>query len=199
VSEIQDLLKGQVALNASWANNAHNNEMEAQRLIAEKRAQAEAERREKAAQEAANKAAAASNSLGSSNVGGNTDGLNFYGPVDRNQLTTINTAAGRVTVNKAAAASFQGFLNELVKRGYKVNSLGGYNVRKIAGTDRWSSHSGGWSVDINPGRNPVSYGKVKTDMPPWVNSLAQKYNIYWGGAWKGNKKDAMHFSYGKAM
>lgn len=120
------------------------------------------------------------------------------GPVSQNQLTTIKTKSGNTTVNKQAANAFTGFLNELATRGYKVNSVGGYNPRKIAGTNKWSAHAGGYAIDINPGRNPVTYGKVKTDMPPWMNSLANKYGLFWGGNWKGKKKDPMHFTYGKS-
>jgi hypothetical protein len=120
------------------------------------------------------------------------------GPASKSDLTTIKTKSGNTTVNKQAASAFTGFLNELSTRGYKVNSLGGYNARKIAGTNKWSAHAGGYAIDINPGRNPVTYGKVKTDMPPWMNALANKYGLFWGGNWKGSKKDPMHFSYGKS-
>jgi type II secretory pathway pseudopilin PulG len=122
------------------------------------------------------------------------------GPVSQSDLTTIKTGSNNAntTVNKQAATAFRGFLDELDFRGYRVNSVNGYNPRKIAGTDKWSAHAGGYAIDINPGRNPVTYGKVKTDMPPWMNSLANKYGLFWGGNWKGNKKDPMHFTYGKS-
>lgn len=120
------------------------------------------------------------------------------GPVSQSDLTTIKTKSGNTTVNKQAATAFTGFLNELNTRGYKVNSVGGFNARKIAGTNKWSAHAGGYAIDINPGRNPVTYGKVKTDMPPWMNDLANKYGLFWGGNWKGSKKDPMHFTYGRS-
>lgn len=117
----------------------------------------------------------------------------FGAPGDN--LTTIKLNSGRtVTVHKEAAESFRGFLNELEGSGYKINSLGGYNNRAIRGGTRLSQHAYGNAIDINPDRNPMTYGPTVTDMPANVGDLAAKYGLTWGGDWK-NRKDAMHFEW----
>jgi hypothetical protein len=108
----------------------------------------------------ANAAAGTSSGSSSSNSGGGGSVSAWSwdptsGPVDRSQLTTLNTKSGRVTVNKQAAKDFQGFLNDLYTKGYKVKSVGGYNPRKMRSNDNvWSSHAGGYAIDINPATNP---------------------------------------------
>lgn len=92
------------------------------------------------------------------------------------------------------APLFQGFLNALSKKGYKIESLGGYADRNIAGTSTPSLHSYGLALDINPTQNPVSYGSVHTNLPPGIGRLAAQYGLVWGGSWHGGKKDPMHFS-----
>ena len=110
-------------------------------------------------------------------------------------LVTITTPSGKkFQVAEQYKDNFQGFVNELEGTGYRINSIGGYANRNIAGTNRLSIHATGGAIDINPGRNPVSYGQVITDMPQNVGEIAAKYGLGWGGAWEGNKKDAMHFS-----
>ena len=38
-----------------------------------------------------------------------------------------------------------------------IIGVSAFNGRKIAGTDRWSSHAYGVAIDINPIQNPVIY------------------------------------------
>lgn len=108
-------------------------------------------------------------------------------------LQTVKTKYGRVTINKKYAQQFTGFINELGGR-YGITSLGGYANRNIAGTSTASLHSYGLAIDINPGANPVTHGKVRTNLPPNIAQLAAKYGLSWGGSWRGSKKDPMHFS-----
>lgn len=108
-------------------------------------------------------------------------------------LTTISTRAGRVTVNKQYAQQFAGFIQALGGI-YNISSLGGYANRNIAGSSSKSLHAYGLAIDINPGANPVTHGKVKTNLPPNIAELAARYGLTWGGAWRGSKKDPMHFS-----
>lgn len=110
-------------------------------------------------------------------------------------LASITTANGLVAkVNAAYAERFQGFINELEGTGYEIKSLGGYNYRNIAGSNRLSNHASGNAIDINPLTNPDTGrgGRLVTDMPPGVSDIASKYGINWGGDWR-SKKDAMHF------
>jgi hypothetical protein len=75
---------------------------------------------------------------------------------------------------------------------YIVNSIGGYNCRKVAGTQSWSAHAFGVAVDINPSKNPFGITLI-TDMPPSFRQLWTSHGWGWGGSWN-SKKDAMHFS-----
>ncbi len=110
-------------------------------------------------------------------------------------LTQITTNGGHsVTVNKVAADAFQGFLNELEQRGYKINDIGGYSKRLIAGTNTISQHAFGNAIDINPNENPVAFGVTKTNLPSDISDIAAKWGLTWGGDWK-SKKDPMHFEF----
>jgi hypothetical protein len=79
--------------------------------------------------------------------------------------------------------------------GYKPTSIGGYSNRNIAGTNKKSLHSYGFAIDIDPGRNPVTWnGQNITALPKGVGAMAARYGLMWGGSWKGSKRDTMHFS-----
>ncbi|NZD50544.1 M15 family metallopeptidase [Rhizobium leguminosarum] len=107
-------------------------------------------------------------------------------------LAQVSTSSGLVAnVNKQFAANFQGLIDGLEGVGYKIKSLGGYNFRNIAGTNKLSNHAFGDAIDINPGANPMGR-RLVTDMPSSVSSLAAQNGLLWGGDWN-SKKDAMHF------
>ncbi len=75
---------------------------------------------------------------------------------------------------------------------YQIDSIAGYNCRKVKGTNSWSAHAFGLAVDINPDKNPFGSTLV-TDMPPTFVQMWTAYGWGWGGAWT-SRKDAMHFS-----
>jgi D-alanyl-D-alanine carboxypeptidase len=109
-------------------------------------------------------------------------------------LTTITTAGGKkVQVNAASAESFKGFLNDLEKTGYKIDSIGGFSNREKRGGSGYSEHAFGNAIDINPGRNP--FQSNQTDMPANIHDIAAKWGLIWGGDWK-SPKDTMHFQWG---
>ena len=113
-------------------------------------------------------------------------------------LTEVVLSSGqKVTVNKASADNFKGFLNELLSDGAPIGNVGGYNPRPggIAGT--WprgmpgggvlSQHTMGNAVDIGSqsGRNIVA-----ADFRSWVEENPQKWrsalnhwSMYSGGDW----------------
>jgi len=100
-----------------------------------------------------------------------------------------------LTLNKNAAPAFISFLGALYKRGYRPKVIGSYANRNIAGTNQKSLHAYGLAIDIDPARNPVTWnGHNITALPPGVGALAAKYGLAWGGAWRGSKRDTMHFS-----
>ncbi|WP_029083399.1 phage tail tape measure protein [Bradyrhizobium sp. th.b2] len=115
-----------------------------------------------------------------------------YGGVGQNQQTIMTASGKKFTVNAAAAESFKGFVDELEASGYKVNSLGGFNMRQKRGSSGWSQHAYGNAIDINPGTNP-QYGG--TDMPDNVRDMAAKYGLSWGGDWSKRFRDPMHFEW----
>jgi len=118
-------------------------------------------------------------------------------------MVKISTKDGSASAQVAAeyATNFQGFIDALEAAGYKIKSLGGFADRNIAGTNTPSWHSKGMAIDINPESNPVTFGepgrKPKTNLPDNVGEIAAKFGLGWGGAWDGEKQDAMHFSLGE--
>jgi len=109
------------------------------------------------------------------------------------QLVKIKTKSGlTASVNAKLQGKFQNLVDWLESKGYNITSIGGYNPRKIAGTNIWSAHSYGAAIDINPAQNPMG-SKLITDMPAGVSAYAKSLGLGWGGDWS-NKKDAMHFS-----
>jgi len=109
-------------------------------------------------------------------------------------ITSIGFSNGmQAQVHKAAAAAFQGFVNELIDQGYNVKSIGGYNLRNKRGKNSLSEHAFGNAIDINPATNPMD-DRLITDMPKNISALAAKWGLSWGGDWK-SVKDAMHFEW----
>ena len=89
-----------------------------------------------------------------------------------------------------------------------ANNTSAFNIRRIAGTDRFSMHSYGWAIDINPMQNPCFDYRVGTSEPtkasyekaiPGTLSdgspavwLFRNLGWVWGGDWT-SLKDYMHF------
>lgn len=112
------------------------------------------------------------------------------------RLTTVKTSSGKsVTVNRVIAADVQGFIKDLEDSGYKIYDIGGYNNRDKRGRPgELSQHAYGNAIDINPANNPFGVGPQPTDLPPNIREIARKWNMVWGGDWKG-KVDNMHFEW----
>lgn len=95
-----------------------------------------------------------------------------------------------------------------------ANNSSGFNGRKVARTDRWSSHSYGCAIDINPIQNPYllldNNLKLVEVIPPAGNKFLDRSNLRmgmveeivpvfakygftdWGGNWEA-KPDFHHF------
>ena len=119
-------------------------------------------------------------------------------------------------VAEAYAPQFQGFVQDLLGTGYKINYFGGYRKSDVAGSDKASWHQSGMAIDINKDTNPMYKPANKkvgpdtpgakplgrdgrwiiTDMPDNIYEIAQKWGLGWGGKWL-NTVDAMHFSVAK--
>nr|WP_231127486.1 M15 family metallopeptidase [Motilibacter aurantiacus] len=92
-----------------------------------------------------------------------------------------------------------------------ANNTSAYNCRKVAGTGRWSEHSYGRAVDVNPVQNPYVKGRVVQPAAgrayvdrsrdaagllragePAVEAFTAR-GWGWGGSWRSSK-DYQHFS-----
>lgn len=113
---------------------------------------------------------------------------------DETQLMTVSLFGSNVRVRKSLASSLIRINAKwsTMPNKYKANSVGGYNCRKVSGTNSWSAHAFGLALDINPSTNPFGKEK-KTDMPPEFVKLFTSEGWGWGGNWS-HAKDPMHFS-----
>ena len=94
---------------------------------------------------------------------------------------------------------FQGLIDEMEARGYKVKTLSGYRKHSTVRGGPYSAHAFGIAIDVNAKENwgnmdTGGEGPVKTDMPAYFSDLAKKYGLGWGKDWGGKWKDPMHFS-----
>jgi hypothetical protein len=113
-------------------------------------------------------------------------------------LVRIDAPGGaRFTVGTEAAPHFQALINDMEKAGYKLDpaTSGGYNPRMIAGTNTPSLHASGNAVDLNWQRNQRGADRPSDIPPELARALAAKHGLTWGGDWKGQTRDPMHFEY----
>lgn len=93
----------------------------------------------------------------------------------------------------------------------KANNTSGFNCRRIKNTTKWSNHSYGKAIDVNPLWNPWVRGNIvdppegkdyldRTSNKPGIIKAGDivvtafgKEGWKWGGYWK-NTKDYQHFS-----
>lgn len=102
-------------------------------------------------------------------------------------------------IPKPAVSAFAALEQALRSTGYSPKSSWSYNCRKISGSDKYSLHSYGIAIDIDPQLNPYSSGD------PYAGLLKRKHvkaalaiknsagsSVWsWGGNWR--KPDRMHF------
>lgn len=119
-----------------------------------------------------------------------------------NSQPVAGTTAGTLETHVAAQTLFEGFLDEISARGYRVHDVSGYSFRCTSGNGGWScpsgepsdlsNHAWGLAIDMNSGTNPIrSYSGVdgatacltpiQTDLPRWVVQTAERWGLYWGG------------------
>lgn len=123
------------------------------------------------------------------------------GNVDDTIIINFN-GKGRARINKTVLPAFTLLNMCLVEDNYITHksTTGGYNFRKIAGTDRYSCHAYGLAVDINWDLNPVTRdGSTKTNFKDTtikkILSIKTQDGLQvfrWGGDYK-SYKDPMHF------
>jgi len=100
------------------------------------------------------------------------------------------------------------------ERSMAANNTSAFNCRTVAGTDRWSQHSFGTAIDINPVQNPyvTDAGASPAAGKAFAEQAARRATVQglitadsvvlrvfreasweWGGDW-GSSKDYEHFS-----
>ncbi|HSK22927.1 MAG TPA: M15 family metallopeptidase, partial [Egicoccus sp.] len=97
-------------------------------------------------------------------------------------------------------------------RSMAANNTSAFNCRRVAGTTRWSEHSTGRAIDVNPVHNPyvsssgsvsppagrdyTDRGDVRPGMVVEGDAVVDAFDAIgwgWGGRWT-NSKDYQHFS-----
>jgi hypothetical protein len=76
---------------------------------------------------------------------------------------------------------------------YDVYRIESYNCRMTTSGKSWSAHAWAAAVDVNPDDNPLTSGKLVTDLPRAFIKAFTDAGFGWGGNWSSSK-DAMHFS-----
>jgi peptidoglycan hydrolase-like protein with peptidoglycan-binding domain len=147
------------------------------------------------------------------------DFYEFYGPIDNVALGNVrlpfpvkiawdpSTTITRFQANKKVAESIEAIyvdtlsvygLEEIQRLG--LDLWGGcYNKRKVRGGTKWSLHSWGIAVDIDPARNRLRWGSDKAEL------AKPEYDRFWnivekhGGVSLGREAgfDFMHFQFAK--
>jgi hypothetical protein len=108
------------------------------------------------------------------------------------QVNTVNDVDGKL---KQVADELDKMSAEFHK--YFKKTAGTFNYRKIAGTNRMSTHSYGIAIDINTDYSDYwqwdKAMKYKNKIPIEVVKIFEKYGFIWGGKWY--HYDTMHFEY----
>lgn len=118
-------------------------------------------------------------------------------PCDESSIITMGFLGHSIRIHRNLQSSLENIDAQWRARGgnsaYRVYSVGGYDCRKIAGSDKNSYHSYGVAIDVNPPTNPHLKTECRTDMPQWFRDLFIQQGWGWGCNWSSSK-DAMHFS-----
>jgi hypothetical protein len=74
----------------------------------------------------------------------------------------------------------------------------GYAPRPIRGGSAPSNHGSGTAADLNATRHPFRVPTLRTFTPAQVRAIRHRLKLYrglidWGGAWRPENQDAMHF------
>lgn len=71
----------------------------------------------------------------------------------------------------------------------------GYNYREIVGFTTLSDHSSGTAIDLNASKHPQhKAGTFPPEKAAAIRQACVKYGLKWGGDYKGERVDEMHYS-----
>ncbi len=122
--------------------------------------------------------------------------------IAENTTDVAGMRTGQFQTHVSAQALFEGFLEEIAAKGYRVYGASGYSFRCTSGNGGWScpsgnprdlsNHAHGLAIDMNAGTNPIrrytgTDGQsacatpMATDLPRWVIQTAERWGLYWGG------------------
>ncbi len=91
-----------------------------------------------------------------------------------------------VFVDVFAAIEREGLRDRLITYG------GCYTFRPKRTSNKFSTHSWGIAIDLNPETNAQG---TAGDMDEEVVAIFQRFGFTWGGEWSGKIKDPMHFQF----
>ena len=118
-----------------------------------------------------------------------------------NQKIKVTTVNG---IDKIVKKLSEDLNNHTEYNNYLKNIAGTFNWRKIAGTNRLSTHSFGMTIDINTKysnywqwdcncKSEKSKLTYNNKIPKKLVEIFEKYGFIWGGNWQ--HYDTMHFEY----
>jgi D-alanyl-D-alanine carboxypeptidase len=93
----------------------------------------------------------------------------------------------KTSVASEHASKFVCLLKKLVASGYPIKDIGGYNYRKIFGTNYLSLHAYGKALDVNQ----VRYNEVTVQQPKHTIEMAHECGLDSGAEWR--TPDTGHF------
>lgn len=111
---------------------------------------------------------------------------------------TVPGTSVRLTVARDAGPILFAFAAEFNSRVEKLIPAicGGYYPRNIRGSSKRSNHGYGIAIDLNSTRHELARrGTFSAAQVKVINELCDKYQLYWGGNWRG-RADEMHFELG---
>ena len=106
-----------------------------------------------------------------------------------------NASVTRVACHELMVPVFSAVFNEIHSAGLwglLATFDGIYNCRNIKGRLAVSTHSYGISVDLNAATNRQG---GPGDMDPRIVEIFERHGFYWGGRFKGGRRDDMHFEF----
>lgn len=125
--------------------------------------------------------------------------VSYTGPTQRARFA--------MTTRYCVAQQLQAALHLIADEGSEMDKYfhavgGSFNWRRIAGTERLSTHSFGIAMDLNPGlggywrwsgRTEGDAGEYATEIPQELVHHMERFGFIWGGKW--HHFDGMHFEY----